>query len=69
MNFYYNVTVSIVTIDDKGKQKKASETYLVSAVSVTDAEAKVTNYLGGNGSTLEFEVKNVSKSKVIDVIQ
>lgn len=65
MNIYWNVTVSVLVSDEKGKAKRKSEIYLVSAVSVTDAEVKVTGFLP---NTFDFEVKSVTKSKVIDVI-
>jgi len=38
---YYKAKVKVITQDDKGRQKKATEEYLVHAVSVTDAETKV----------------------------
>ena len=39
---YYIVKVKVHHEDDKGKVKKVTEQYLVDAVSVTDAEVKVT---------------------------
>ena len=39
---YFQVNVSIVDFNDKGKQTKITEQYLVDAVSVTDAEVKIT---------------------------
>ncbi len=61
---YYNVKVQL-QIDNDGKIKKVSENYLVQAESVTDAEAIVNEKM--EGSTIEFEVKSVTASKVIDV--
>ena len=63
--FYYQVTCQHVDVDDKGKAKKITERYLVNAVSCTDAEAITTNQWGTQVS--DFEVKEVKKSRVIDV--
>tara|TARA_A100001015_G_scaffold277118_1_gene335994 strand:+ start:454 stop:627 length:174 start_codon:yes stop_codon:yes gene_type:complete len=52
--------------NDKGKTQKVTERYLVNAVSVTDAEKVVTDKWGMNVS--DFEVKEVKKSRIIDVI-
>ena len=63
--FYYQVTCQHIDVDDKGKAKKITERYLVNAVSCTDAEAITTKEWGTNVS--DFEVKEVKKSRVIDV--
>ena len=42
---YYKAKVKVITQDDKGRQKKNVEEYLVHAVSVTDAETEVTSVL------------------------
>jgi hypothetical protein len=57
------------TIDTpKGaKEKKVTETYLVEALSVTEAEAKVIEDF--KGYTMDFEVKSVSASKIIKIIE
>ena len=44
---YYIVKVKVHHEDDKGKVKKVTEQYLVDAVSVTDAEVKVTKEFFG----------------------
>tara|TARA_R110002051_G_scaffold318662_1_gene401317 strand:- start:442 stop:645 length:204 start_codon:yes stop_codon:yes gene_type:complete len=64
MNFY-QVTCQHVTDDGNGKMKKVTERYLINAVSVTDAEAITTREYGMNVS--DFEVKEVKKSRIIDV--
>ena len=53
--------------DDKGRVKKITEQYLVNAVSVTDAEAKVVAEF--EGSNLEYEVTAVMETKIVSVIQ
>ena len=64
--FYYQVTTQHMADNDKGKVQKVTERYLVNAVSVTDAEKVVTDKWGMNVS--DFEVKEVKKSRIIDVI-
>ena len=66
---YYMAKVQLVdTIDTpKGvKEKRITETYLVEALSVTEAEAKVIEDF--KGYTMDFEVKSVSASKIIKII-
>ena len=66
---YYTAKVQLTTLVDtpKGtKEKKATEIYLVEALSVTEAEAKVVKDFGN--STLDFEVKAVNNSKIIKII-
>jgi hypothetical protein len=67
---YYTAKVQLTTLVDtpKGtKEKKATEMYLVEALSVTEAEAKVVKDFGN--STLDFEVKAVNSSKIIKIIE
>ena len=63
---YYSAKVSL-TVDSGNKLKKITEMYLVDAESVTHAEAMVTKDFEGQG--IEFEVKAVSKSKIVKVIE
>jgi len=63
---YYIAKVK-VSIDTGKSIKKITEEYLVDAVSVTDAEAKVTQDFGT--SKIEFEVVEAKLSKIIKVIQ
>ena len=67
---YYIAKVQMVDAIDtpKGvKEKKVTETYLVEALSVTEAEAKVVEDF--KGYTMDFEVKSVSSSKIIKIIE
>ena len=67
---YYIAKVQLVdTVDTpkSAKEKKVTETYLVEALSVTEAEAKVVKDF--QGYTLDFEVKSVSASKIIKIIE
>ena len=63
---YFLAKVQFVTEDEKsGKLKKVTVQYLVDAMSCTEAEAKVTSWLGGIN---DFEVKAVSESPIAEVI-
>ena len=67
---YYTAKVQLIdTIDTpKGtKEKRVTETYLVEALSVTEAEAKVIDDF--KGVMFDFEVKSVSASKIIKIIE
>tara|TARA_R100001594_G_scaffold131992_1_gene171968 strand:+ start:1129 stop:1335 length:207 start_codon:yes stop_codon:yes gene_type:complete len=63
---YYSAKVSL-SVDSGNKVKKVTEMYLVDAASVTHAEAMVVKDFEGQG--IDFEVKAVSKSKIIKVIE
>jgi|TARA_R110002096_G_C14438730_1_gene710537 hypothetical protein len=62
---FYQVTTQYTADNDKGKTQKVTERYLVNAVSVTDAEAIATREWGSDVS--EFEVKEVKKSRIVNV--
>ena len=64
---FFQVIVQFTDIDDKGKVKKQNIAYLVDAMSVTEAEARVTKYLVDNDES-DFEVKAASESKIVEVI-
>ena len=69
---YYEVLVSIKTETEgyKGavKIKSVKETYLVDAMSVTEAEARVIKLFAQSGFSQDFEVIGVRGSKVIEVV-
>jgi hypothetical protein len=64
---FFQVKVQFTDIDDKGKAKKQNIAYLVDAMSVTEAEARVTKYLLDNDES-DFEVKAALESKIVEVI-
>jgi hypothetical protein len=64
---YYTVKVKLEFETDKGQIKKKTETYLVKAESVTDAEVIVNEDF--KSYPQEFEVKSVTQSNVIDVLE
>lgn len=67
---YYEVTVQVKTEteDSKGnvKVKRSNELYLVDAMSITEAEARVVKLF--SGTTFDFSVVSVKGSKVLEVI-
>ena len=69
---YFEVLVSIKTETEgyKGalKVKNVKETYLVDAMSVTEAEARVVKLFAQSGFSQDFEVIGVRGSKVIEVV-
>ena len=69
MSSFYIATVKFTElIDTKNgtKEKKFKHNYLVDAMSVTEAEAVVNATL--SDSVIEFEVINVKKSTIVEVL-
>jgi len=66
---YFQAVVEIVDMNDKGKQTKTRENYLVDAVSVTDAEVKVNKLFEDEGMSTDFQVKSVKETKILQVIE
>jgi hypothetical protein len=68
---YYEVIVEIVneSEDSKGnvKVKRNKEAYLVDAMSVTEAEARVVKLF--SAYTQEFQVIGVRGSKIVEVVE
>lgn len=68
MSKYYEVLVQLKIESDKGKIKKVRELYLVDALSVTEAEARIVKSFSDSGFSQDYSVVSVKGSKVIDVI-
>lgn len=68
MSKYWTATVQFETTDSQGKLKKTRETYLVDAVSATEAEALVHKEMTKDGET-DFQVVSASQSKILRVIE
>jgi hypothetical protein len=67
MKKYFEVTVAIVVATLKnGKDKINKEVYLVDALSVTEAEAKVVAYF--SNVNLDYKVISAKESRVHEVI-
>jgi hypothetical protein len=66
---YYEATVEYTEeINKNGREKKRREVVLVDAQSVTESEVKVTEHLNNVNSQLDFIVKQVRESKIVEVI-
>lgn len=64
---YYNVKTNREVEQANGKIKKVTEAYLVQAISVTDAEVKITNHL--KDEPFDWSVTSVSSTKILEVIE
>ena len=68
---YFEVTVTVQHEVDGGKGgtkiKKQKENYLVDALSVTEAEAKLVKKFVAEAVKLEYEVVKVSETNIIEV--
>ena len=65
---YFTVNVKVQHDNGNGKIKKVTERYLVDAMSVTEAEARVTAVLKEDLGGTEFEVVSASVSRIYKVI-
>lgn len=68
MSKYWTATVQFETTDNQGKVRKTKETYLVDALSATEAEALVHKEMKKHGET-DFQVVSASQSKILRVIE
>lgn len=64
---FYQAKVEFTVEDQNGKLKKQKVAYLVDSESVTEAEARVTQFLIERGES-EFEVVAIVSSPISDVI-
>ena len=62
---FYDIVVSMIIIDDKGREKKSNEKYLVDASNIVEAEKNVTKLLDGTMSDWEIVSISVSKTKEV----
>ena len=69
---YFEVTVTVQHEVDGGKGgtkiKKVKESYLVDAMTVTEAEARVVSEFEKAGIQLDYEVSAARESKILQVI-
>lgn len=72
MTKYYEVLVQMKIESENGKGdvriKKVTESYLVDAQSVTEAEARIVKSFSDSGFSQDYSVVSVKGSKIIDVI-
>ena len=64
---YFQVKVQFTVEDSKGKVKKQNILYLVDSESVTEAEARMVQYLVDQGEQ-EFEVTAAVASNIASVV-
>jgi len=68
-NKYFEVTTEIViSIQKNGKPKTAKEVYLVDAMTVTEAEARVVNDFVKSSANMDYKVVSAKESRVLRVI-
>ncbi len=69
---YFEVSVSVNHEVDGGKGgtkiKKVKENYLVDAMSVTEAEARVVKLFTDSAINVDYEVTGAKESKIIEVV-
>jgi hypothetical protein len=66
MQTWFECKVKYVKIDDDGRERKVSESYLVDAVTFTDAETRIIQQM----QTMvrgEFTVDNIKKSNIVEI--
>jgi hypothetical protein len=68
MGKYWTTTVQFEITDAQGKLKKTRETYLVDAVSATEAETLVYKALEKDGEA-DFQVVSAAQSKILRVLE
>jgi hypothetical protein len=66
MTKYFQVVVKIKREDDKGKIKTFTERYLVDAMTITEAEARVVSFM--EDSMLEYEISSATESRIVQII-
>ncbi len=67
MNTWFECTAKYAKMDENGREKSVSETYLLDAVSFTEAETRIYKELVAMVSG-EFSVTRISRTKLAEVI-
>jgi len=65
MEQYYRVVVKVDFEDKRGRTKQRNENYIVLAITPTDVEVKMTEYLKGS----DFEIVAISVTKILNIIK
>lgn len=65
MSNWYICKIKIHRIQEDGTSKKVTEPYLINAVSYTEVEARLAQYLEGESG--EYVVSNISKANISDI--
>ncbi len=69
MQSWFECKVQYVKIDEDGRERKATENYLLDAVSFTDAEARIVRVMQSLVNGGEFVVTDIKKSRLGEVFQ
>lgn len=68
MSKWFDIRIKYDKVDERsGKDKTVSESYLVDAVSFTEAEARSLEEIGATIGKSDFEIKNITPVVVEDV--
>lgn len=67
MNTWYECKVKALKIDNNGYERKVTDTYLLDAVSYTDAEARIINEMAQRVKG-EFKVLSIKQSNITEII-
>ena len=67
MQTWYEIKIKALRIDESGYERKVNETYLLDAVSYTDAEARA-YYFGNECFKGDFNVTSIKQSNITEVI-
>jgi hypothetical protein len=67
MNTWFECNAKYVKIDENGREKKVSESYLLDAMSFTEAESKIYKELETMVSG-EFNVTKIAKTNIAEII-
>ena len=67
MNTWFECTAKYIKMDENGHEKKASETYLLDAISFTEAENRIYKELQTMVSG-EFVVSKIAKTRISEII-
>ena len=66
MQTWFEIKVKYEKVDQDGRERKVSESYLVDAVSFTDAEARITEQIQQMVRG-EYNIDNIRKSNIIEI--
>lgn len=67
MQTWFECKVKYVKVDQDGRERKVTESYLVDAVSFTDAETRIVEQMQQIVRGGEFQVDNIKKSNIIEI--
>lgn len=66
MQTWFNCVINYLKVDDDGRERKVSESYLVDAASYTDAEARITKQCS-EMIRGEFRIKKITQTGIIEI--